>query len=160
MIVANVKYFDPEMPKLEAFDYGDWIDVRACGILMNGLVQPWLKDKDVEFFEYEPRESFLIDLGFAMQCPDHYEAHVVPRSSTFKNYGLIQTNHQGVIDWSYRGDNDKWFVPVYALRGNRINKYDRIAQFRFVPKMPRLVLKEKTIFDCVDRGGHGSTGVK
>ena len=109
MIVANVKYFYEDMPKLEAFDYGDWIDVRACGVKVDGGFAYW------DYFDsivYKQGQFLLIDLGFAMQCPDHYEAHVVPRSSTFKNYGLIQTIHQGVIDWSYRGDNDKWCVSV------------------------------------------------
>ena len=157
MIVANVKYFYEDMPKLEAFDYGDWIDVRACGVKLDGEFAYWDCSDSII---YKQGQFLLIDLGFAMQCPDHYEAHVVPRSSTFKNYGLIQTNHQGVIDWSYRGDNDKWFVPMFALRDGKINKYDRIAQFRFIPKMPKLVLKEMVQFGCSDRGGHGSTGVK
>lgn len=160
MIIVNVKYFYPDMPKLEAFDYGDWIDVRACSLKINGVNQEWSAGSESDYFVYCAGDFILIDLGFAVQCPDHYEAHVVPRSSTFKNYGLIQTNHHGVIDWAYRGDNDKWFVPMFALRDGKISKYDRIAQFRFMPKMPKLVLKEMDSFDCVDRGGHGSTGVK
>ena len=155
MIFANVKYFY-DVPRLEAFEKGDWIDARACAVKINGVPVEWYKDE----VSYAAGAFLMIDLGFSMQCPDHYEAHVVPRSSTFKNYGLIQTNHCGIIDWSYRGDNDKWFAPMFALRTGKINKYDRIVQFRFIEKMPVLVFKECDTFNHVDRGGFGSTGVK
>ena len=103
-------------------------------------------------------EFCLIPLGVAMELPKGYEAHVVPRSSTFKNFGIIQTNHQGVIDASYCGDNDQWFMPVYAVRDTEIHVNDRICQFRIMENQPKVIFDEVTHLDNADRGGHGSTG--
>ena len=100
METIKIKYFTDKIEKLAYIDgKSDWIDLRAA------------ESVDMEAGEYR-----LIPLGVAMELPKGYEAHVVPRSSTFKNFGIIQTNHQGVIDSSYRGDNDQWYMPVYADR--------------------------------------------
>ena len=96
----------------------------------------------------------------AMQLPNGYEAHVVPRSSTFKTYGIIQTNSKGIIDESYCGDNDEWKMPVYATRNTVINFNERICQFRIVKKMPKLNIIKVDNLDNDDRGGFGSTGIK
>ena len=96
----KIKYFTDKIDKLTYIDgKSDWIDLRAA-----------------ESIDMKAGEFKLIPLGIAMELPKGYEAHVVPRSSTFKNFGIIQTNHQGVIDSSYCGDNDQWFMPAYALR--------------------------------------------
>ena len=95
-----------------------------------------------------------------MHLPDGYEAHIVPRSSTFKNYGIIQTNHMGVIDNSYCGDNDVWMFPAYALRDAHINKYDRICQFRIIKRQPPIMFKEVDHLNNENRGGFGTSGVK
>ena len=100
----------------------------------------------------------LIPLGVAMELPKGYEAHVVPRSSTFKNFGIIQTNHMGVIDESYCGDNDQWHFPAYALRDPVIHVNDRICQFRIMEHQPKIVFEETEKLDNKDRGGIGSTG--
>lgn len=94
-----------------------------------------------------------------MKLPKGYEAHIVPRSSTFKNWGIIQTNHQAVIDESYCGDNDIWRYPALAMRDTVIHKNDRICQFRIVEKMPMLEFEEIETLENEDRGGIGSTGV-
>jgi dUTP pyrophosphatase len=91
--------------------------------------------------------------------PEGYEANIVPRSSTFKNFGIIQTNSFGVIDNSYSGDNDQWFFPVYALRDTVINKNDRICQFRLNKIQDSIEFTEVEHLNNIDRGGHGSTGV-
>ena len=97
-------------------------------------------------------------LGVAMELPKGYEAHVVPRSSTYKNFGIIQTNHMGVIDESYCGDNDQWFFPAYALRDTKISRGDRICQFRIMEHQPAILFEETDSLDHEDRGGIGSTG--
>lgn len=139
----KIKYFDKSLHKIEKIEKGDWIDLRAA-----------------ETVELDKGEFSLIPLGVAMELPKGYEAHVVPRSSTFKNFGIIQTNSKGIIDECYKGDSDQWFFPAYALRDTLIRKNDRICQFRIVEKMPELVFKEVEHLDNEDRGGHGSTGVK
>lgn len=141
----KIKYFDKDMPKLEKIggNKSDWIDLRSA------------EDLDMKAGEFK-----LISLGVAMHIPDGYEAHIVPRSSTFKNYEIIQTNHFGVIDNSYCGDNDVWMFPAYALRDTHINKYDRICQFRIVKKQPPIMFKEVETLGNKDRGGIGSTGTK
>jgi len=138
----EIKYFVEGLEPLRYIDgKSDWIDLRAA--------------KDVSL---KAGEFALIPLGIGMKLPAGYEAHVVPRSSTFKNYGIIQTNHMGVIDETYCGDNDQWFFPAYALRDSEIKKNDRICQFRIMEHQPAFTFVEKDHLGDVDRGGHGSTG--
>ena len=138
----KIKYFTDEIEKLDYIDgKSDWIDLRAA-----------------ESVNMKEGEFRLIPLGVAMELPKGYEAHVVPRSSTFKNFGIIQTNHQGVIDSSYCGDNDQWFMPAYALRDTHIEVNDRICQFRIVENQPQIVFEECESLDNASRGGFGSTG--
>lgn len=138
----KIKYFTDEIDKIVKIDKGDWIDLRAATTV-----------------ELKQGEFKLIPLGVAMQLPEGYEAHIVPRSSTYKNFGIIQTNHQAVIDESYCGDNDQWFYPAYALRDTKINVNDRICQFRIVKKQPVINFEEVEVLNNTDRGGFGSTGV-
>ena len=110
--------------------------------------------------ELKAGEFKLIPLGVAMELPSGYEAHIVPRSSTFKNFGVIQTKHMGIVDESYCGDNDQWFFPAYALRDTVIRTNDRICQFRIMEHQPTVAFREAKTLDNEDRGGIGSTGVK
>lgn len=138
----KIKYFTDAIEKLDYIaGKSDWIDLRAA--------------KDIEL---KQGEFALIPLGVAMELPKGYEAHVVPRSSTFKNFGIIQTNHMGVIDETYCGDNDQWFFPAYALRDTSIHIGDRICQFRIMEHQPAVEFEEARTLDHEDRGGHGSTG--
>ena len=138
----RIKYFSQEIEKLRYVDgKSDWIDLRAA--------------KEVEL---KKGEFALIPLGVTMELPAGYEAHVVPRSSTFKNFGVIQTNSMGVIDETYCGDNDQWFFPAYALRDTVIHVNDRICQFRIMEHQPALDFEETDVLGNEDRGGHGSTG--
>ena len=139
----KIKYHNKNIDKIEKIDTGDWIDLRAA-----------------ETVELKADEFKLISLGISMQLPEGYEAHLVPRSSTFKNYGIIQTNHQGVIDESYCGDNDVWKFPAYAMRDTVITENDKICQFRIVEKMPSIEFEEVDTLNNTDRGGFGSTGIK
>ena len=140
--IIKIKYFTDKIEKLAYIDgKSDWIDLRAA-----------------EEISLNAGEFKLIPLGVAMELPAGYEAHVVPRSSTFKNFGIIQTNHQGVIDGSYCGDNDQWFMPVYAVRDTQIHVNDRICQFRIMENQPKIVFNEVAQLENEDRGGVGSTG--
>ncbi len=119
--IIRIKYFTDKIEKLAYIDEkSDWIDLRAA-----------------EEIEMKKGEFKLIPLGVAMELPKGYEAHIVPRSSTFKNFGIIQTNHQGVVDCSYCGDNDQWFMPAYAVRDTQIHVNDRICQFRIMENQPK-----------------------
>lgn len=139
----QIKYFDKEIDKIQRVDKGDWIDLRAA-----------------ETVKLKAGEFKLIPLGVGMILPDGYEANIVPRSSTFKHYGILQTNAFGVIDNSYSGDNDQWCFPAYATRDTIINKNDRICQFRINKRQPTFDLEEVEHLNDTDRGGFGSTGVK
>lgn len=143
MKTIKIKYFTNEIDKITKIEKGDWIDLRSAATI-----------------ELKKGEFKLIPLGIAMQLPNGYEAHIVPRSSTYKNFGVIQTNHQGVVDESYCGDNDQWFFPAYALRDTVINVNDRICQFRIVEKQPEISFEEVKCLGNEDRGGCGSTGIK
>ena len=144
METIKIKYFTDKIEKLTYIDgKSDWIDLRAA-----------------ESVDLKKGEFKLIPLGVAMELPKGYEAHIVPRSSTFKNFGIIQTNHQGVIDSSYCGDNDEWKMPVYAMRDTHIEVNDRICQFRIMAHQPKADFAEMETLGNTDRGGHGSTGVQ
>ena len=136
-----IKYFDPELVRIEKISKGDWIDLRAA--------------EDIEF---KAGEFKLIRLGVGMILPEGYEAHVAPRSSTYKNFGIIQTNSIGIIDNSYCGEEDEWKMAAYALRDTIINKNDRICQFRIVEKQPEFEFVEVEHLKDESRGGFGSTG--
>lgn len=137
----KIKYHSNEISKIEKIDNGDWIDLRAA-----------------ETVSLNPNDFRLINLGISMQLPEGYEAHIAPRSSTFKNWGIIQTNSVGVIDNTYCGDNDIWMMPVYATKHTLINKNDRICQFRIVEKQPTIEFEEVEFLNNENRGGFGSTG--
>ena len=138
----KIKYFTDKIDKLCYVDgKSDWIDLRAS-----------------EEISLKAGDFALIPLGVAMELPSGYEAHLVPRSSTFKTWGLIQTNSMGVIDCSYSGDNDMWRMPVYATRDTVVHVNDRIAQFRIMENQPKIVFDEVEHLENTDRGGFGSTG--
>ena len=138
----KIKYFTDKIEKLAYIDgKSDWIDLRAA--------------EDVAL---KKGEFCLIPLGVAMELPKGYEAHVVPRSSTFKNFGIIQTNHCGIVDESYCGPNDWFYMPAYALRDTVIEVNDRICQFRIEKHQPVIEFDEVAQLTGKDRGGIGSTG--
>lgn len=136
-----VRYHNDNIDKIEELSKGDWIDLRAA-----------------ETVELKAGDFKIISLGVSMKLPEGYEAHIVPRSSTFKKWGILQTNHMGVIDNSYSGDNDIWGMPVLAMRDTVINENDRICQFRIVERMCHIQMTEVDHLDGADRGGFGSTG--
>ena len=136
----KVRYHADILP-LEKTDRGDWIDLRAA--------------EDVEM---KAGEFKVFSLGVSMQLPEGYEAHIVPRSSTFKHWGILQTNHLGVIDNSYCGDNDIWQFPAYATRDVFIQKNSRVCQFRIMKKMEDVTLTAVDKLENADRGGLGSSG--
>lgn len=143
MLDINIKYFDKEYPELEAIAVGDLIDLRSR-----------------ERIEYKAGDFFIIPLGVAMEIPEGWRADISPRSSTFKKWGLIQTNSSGKIDNSYSGDEDEWGMPVYALRDGVIEKFDRVCQFEIMKQQPKLKFNTVKSLDNPSRGGFGSTGTR
>ena len=140
---VKIKYCTDKIDKLACIGgKSDWIDLRAAENVT-------LKKGDFK----------LISLGVAMALPEGYEAHLVPRSSTFKNFGVIQANSVGIIDNSYCGDNDVWCFPAFAVRDTEIHVNDRICQFRIVKNQPAVRFDEVTFLEGNDRGGFGSTGM-
>ncbi|SFA70562.1 dUTP pyrophosphatase [Acetitomaculum ruminis DSM 5522] len=143
METIKIKYFSDEIEKLRYIENkSDWIDLRCA------------KDMTVKKGEF-----VLIPLGVAMELPKGYEALVVPRSSTFKNFGFLQVNSMGVIDETYCGDDDQWFLPVFATRDTQVKVNDRICQFRIVKHQPTIEFKETNELTGQNRGGFGTTGV-
>lgn len=138
-----VKYFEKDLIPLEKIAKGDWIDLRSA--------------EDVEMKAGEFR---VIRLGVGMILPEGYEAHIAPRSSTYKNFGIIQTNSLGMVDNSYCGEEDEWKMAAYALRDAVIRKNDRICQFRIVEKQPEIEFEAVEHLSETSRGGFGSTGTR
>lgn len=142
METIKIKYFSEEIEKLTYIaGKSDWIDLRAA-----------------QEVELKAGEFRLIPLGVAMELPKGYEAHVIPRSSTFKNFGVLQANSMGLIDESYCGNNDQWFFPALAMRDTVIHAGDRICQFRIMKHQPEISFIETEELAGEDRGGFGSTG--
>ena len=122
-----------QLPKV--ISKGDWIDLRLSHAA--ALKAPYAEtlkrkknDNDVNrirtvIFDYQ-----LLSLGVAIQLPKGFEAVVVPRSSLFNKYGVIQTDSFGVIDNTYCGNNDEWKFPALPTRNITIPADERICQFR------------------------------
>lgn len=138
--VIKIKYLR-DIQKIERFNVGDWIDLRAG------------KDITMKAGEYK-----MIPLGVAMELPEGYEALIAPRSSTFKKMGIMLANSIGIIDETYKGDNDEWNFLAYAMRDTEIHKNERICQFRIIEHQPLIHLLEVDTLGNPDRGGIGSTG--
>lgn len=138
----KIRYFTDKIEPLRYIDgKSDWIDLRCAEAIT-------LKQGDFA----------MIHLGVAMKLPEGYEAHIAPRSSTFKKWGILQVNSVGVVDGSYCGNDDEWMMPVYATRDTTIEVNDRICQFRIMKNQPQLVFEECETLDAANRGGFGSTG--
>ena len=140
METIRIKYMRG-VQKVERFNVGDWIDLRAA--------------VDINL---KAGEFALIPLGVAMELPKGYEALVAPRSSTFKKLGILLANSLGIIDESYKGDGDEWHFPAYAVKDTVIHKNERICQFRIIQHQPLIHLLEVEHLGNADRGGIGSTG--
>lgn len=138
----KIIYHNPNINKIVNIEgKSDWLDLRAA-----------------ETVEMKMGDYKLISLGISMKLPEGYEAHMAPRSSTFKNFGILQTNSVAVIDNSYSGTNDIWKYPALAMRDTIIHEGDRICQFRIIKKQPEIEFVEVNELDSVNRGGIGSTG--
>ena len=139
----KIKYHNKDLTKIEKFDHGDWVDLRVS-----------------ETVQLKKGEFKYIPLGISMHLPEGYEAQVAPRSSTFKNFKVLQANSLGIIDETYCGNDDIWHFPAYAIEDTNIKENERICQFRIVKKQPDLIFVEVEDLDNKSRGGLGSTGVK
>lgn len=140
--IIKILYHSDKIEKLTYIDgKSDWIDLRAA-----------------ERYELKKGEFALINLGISMRLPEGYEAHIAPRSSTFKKWGLIQTNGVGVVDFSYNTSEDVYMMPVLATRDTVVEVNDRVCQFRIMKNQPKIEFEEVDELEGVARGGFGSTG--
>lgn len=164
----KIKYFSKDYPRLEKISKGDWVDLRVDSIKIikgsirskgafNKLYKYELENEPFPL-KYKKGDIIKFGLGVAMELPKGYEAEIRPRSSTFKHWGLIQTNSVGTIDNSYKGDNDEWQIEFIAMRDGTINRFDRVCQFRIWEKQPEFEFEEVDKLENEDRGGYGSTG--
>ena len=142
-VEIKIKYHSDRIEKLRYIDgKSDWIDLRSA--------------EDVTL---KKGDFHLVDLGVSVKLPVGYELYIAPRSSTFRNFGLIQTNGIGIVDESYCGDDDHLMMPVYAVRDTEIHFGDRICQFRIMEHQPAICFEECDTLMSPSRGGFGSTGV-
>ena len=140
----KIKYHSTEIDKITNIEgKSDWFDLRSA-----------------ENISLKAGEFKLISLGVSMELPEGYEAYIIPRSSTYKTFGIIQTNHLGLIDEIYKGNNDIWKYPALAMRNTEIKINERICQFRIQKKMPSVTFEEVDDLENENRGGFGSTGRK
>lgn len=115
----KIKYFHEDLERIQQIKLGTRIDLR-CAI--------------PEGIKYKAGDFFKIPLGIAMEMPEMYEAEISSRSSTFEVWGLLQTNAPGIVDDSYKGDNDEWKFAVYATKDGEVKFNERICQFRIQEK--------------------------
>ena len=165
----KIKYFSKDYPRLEKISKGDWIDLRVDRVdyikgiehMVHATVTNTIRTidfkKDIKL-KYKKGDIIKSGLGVAMELPEGYEVEIRPRSSTFKHWGLIQTNSVGTIDNSYNGDKDEWQIEFIAMRDGSINRFDRVCQFRIWEKQPEFDFIEVDKLGNDDRGGFGSTG--
>lgn len=141
----KIKYHKQTLTEITKIKEGDWLDLRAS-----------------ETVTLQPFEFKLIPLGISVELPEGYEAHIAPRSSTYKNFRIIQPNGIGIIDNKYNGDNDIWLMPALNISDKPTTIYfnDRICQFRIVKKQPEFDIYRVGTLNNPDRGGIGSTGIK
>jgi dUTP pyrophosphatase len=141
----KIKYKSSDTPRLKFIggNKSNWIDLYS--------------EERVTMFK---GHHYLIPLGVAMQLPEGWEANIVPRGSTFKNFKVIQTNHYGVVDNSFCGDDDWWMFSAYALEDTVIEKGNRICQFRINKIQPEFEFIEVESLGNKNRGMFGSTGIK
>lgn len=138
----KIKYHVKELEKLRYIDgKSDWIDLRVA-----------------ENVSMKQGEYRLISMGISVEIPKGYEMLIVPRSSAYKNFGILQTNAMGVVDESFCGDNDIIHMPILAMRDTEIHINDRIGQFRLMPHQPEVHFIEVDHLDNENRGGFGTTG--
>lgn len=140
-VPVKIKYFNDNSYRLEKISKGDWIDIPSPNE-----------------YDFDAGDTVFVKFGIAMELPKGYEAHILPRSSTFKHYGLILTNGMGIIDNSYNGDSDEWCAMFHATRKGYIGKGDRLVQFRIVNNQPIIEFDEVEKLENSSRGGYGSTG--
>lgn len=164
-LVLKVKKHFPEVPDFKKIVKGDWIDMHACLVKYHNeeighkVVHDLRETKNSVFFPQEG-DVLMIGLGISMEVPEGYEAHVLPRSSTYKTWGLLQTNSQGVIDNSYNGNNDMWWFPCKVDKEAKPIEFgDRVCQFRIIEKMPEISFNYVDDMENEDRGGFGSSGI-
>lgn len=139
----TILYHKNQMSRIEKISKGDWIDLRLA-----------------ETVTLKKGEYQLLSLGVSIKLPKGYEALVAPRSSTFKNYGIIMANSIGIIDETYCGTNDIWRFPALATKDITIPADTRIAQFRIIKHQPKIEFIIADKLSNSNRGGIGSTGTK
>ena len=157
-------------------EQGDWYYiVTPCEVNLHCPISKTLKkkkkDSDIERYRDVEFKDKKISLQFCLELPKGYEAVVLPRSSTFRKYGIQIANTQGVIDQSYIGDNDIWQLHVLPFKTVKIPANTPILQFRIQlsqratiwQKIKWLFCNGKVEFIEVpslnnkNRGGDGST---
>ena len=138
----KIKYHVEGLEKLRYIDgKSDWIDLRVA-----------------EEVKMKAGEFRLISMGISVELPKGYEMWILPRSSAFKNFGIIQTNAMGVVDESFCGDNDIIHMPILAMRDTEMHINDRIGQFRIAKHQAEIHFVEVEHLNHADRGGFGTTG--
>ena len=168
MADIKVRYLDSQMPKLNVIDNGDWIDLRVVSAVAVLNTEYEIKAgfdlsrhnnwNSRSKIHYRKDDVIVCRLGVSMELPVGMKAKIIPRSSLFKNHGLMLANSVGAIDYSYRGDDDEWILMLYATRDGSLEKYERIAQFDVVPS-PQFTFEEVKKLSDQSRGGFGTTGI-
>lgn len=158
MHTVEILYKDNQLPRLKHVggkDRSNWVDLYVDRVKINGEEVPWDSEGAIA---YQPGQYLQLYFGVAMKLPEGMEAHIAPRGSTFKHFGILQTNSVGVVDSSFCGPDDEWFAPMYTVRNGHIMRYDRTNQFRLVPVMDDTHFAAVDTLDHPNRGGHGSSG--
>ena len=162
----KVKYHDQNMPAILQEKRGNWIDLCVTGVsrvvrYVDGSSKTFAtpRTEDGQGWKISINENYILSFGVSIWFPETHEAFLLPRSSTYKRYGLTMPHSMGVIDQTYCGDEDIWILACKATRSAFLPLYARVAQFRLLSRMPKITIHSVDHMEQPSRGGYGSTGI-
>ena len=142
---------------------GNWYDLQTSAMIcmqQHNIDWKWCDVNKVTdgFVKVRPGDTLVCYLGIACDMGEGYEAHLLPRSSTYLKYGLLLGNSMGLIDSEYKGDTDEWKALFYCTDYAIVPVNARLVQMEIVKSSRDIDFKEVDTLGNDNRGGYGSTG--
>lgn len=153
--------------KIPEYKNGNWMDAYVADVAIVANNQDfkmsnleWTSEicEDAKTIYIPTNAVVVVNLGFAISLPEGKEMHMLPRSGTFRKYGLLLTNSEGIIDNNYNGNTDVVMAMFYSTRQTRISIGERLVQLKIEDVMGQYEFEEVDDLGNEARGGFGGTG--